>query len=187
LRQEFREQVVELNVAKFIFIDEMGSNTSMTRLHGRAPGGERALDKVPRNYGKNLSTVGAMGLQGIVATMSIEGAFDNLAFNAFIEKMLVSQLKPGQIVFMDNLQVHLSSEVEKLITQAKAQLIFLPSYSPDLNPIEKLWSKVKEFLRAAKARTKRELLNALKKALESVSVDNIRAWFIHCGYQPAPV
>jgi len=176
-----------LNVAEFIFIDEMGSNTSMTRLYGRAPGGDRAVEKVPRNHGENLSTVGAMGLQGVITLMSIEGAFDNLAFDAFIKHMLVPKLKPGQIVFMDRLQVHLSSEVERLITQAKAQLILLPSYSPDLNPIEKLWSKVKEFLRATKARTKRKLLNALKKAFESVSLNDIRGWFRHCGYQPSPV
>ena len=123
----------------------------------------------------------------VITSMSIEGAFDNLAFDAFIEQMLVPKLKPGQIVFMDRLQVHLSSEVERLITQAKAQLILLPSYSPDLNPIEKLWSKVKEFLRATKARTKRKLLNALKKALESVSLNDIRGWFRHCGYQSSPV
>jgi transposase len=185
LRKEFRETVADLKVEDFIFVDEMGANISMTRTHGRAPGGERVVEKVPRNHGKNLSTIGAMGLRDVITTMSIEGAVDNLAFNAFTEKMLVPKLKPGQIVFMDNLKVHLSPRVEELISRAKAHVIYLPTYSPDFNPIENLWSKVKEFLRAAKARTKRKLLNAIKRALESVTLNDIRGWFRHCGYAVA--
>jgi transposase len=164
----------------------MGMNTSMTRLYGRAPGGERAEDKVPSKNRDNISVIGALRLSGIVSTMRVAGSIDSLAFNAYIENALVPNLKPKDIVLMDNYKVHLSKKAEELIIAAKARIIFLPAYSPDLSPIEKLWSKVKEYLRAAKARTKRKLYNAFRKACETVSLKDIRGWFESCGYRPSP-
>ena len=157
----------------------------MTRLYGRAPGGERAVGKVPRNYGENLSVIGAINLQGVVTSMTIDGAVDGLAFSAFVENFLVPKLKPGQIVIMDNLNIHLSDRVESLITQAKASIIYLPPYSPDYSPIENFWSKVKACLRAVGARTKRKLLKALAQAFDSVTTDDIHGWFKLCGYKVA--
>jgi len=155
----------------------------MTRTHGRAEGGQRAVGSIPRNYGSNISVIGAINLEGLITSMHIEGAVDGLAFDAFIENFLVPELRPGQIVIMDNLNIHLSERVEELILKAKASIIYLPPYSPDLSPIENFWSKVKVFLRAVGARTKRKLLNALALAFDSVSKGDIQGWFKLCGYK----
>jgi len=163
----------------------MGINTSMTRLYGRAIGGERAVDKVPSKNKENTSVIGAMRLTGVITTMTIEGPVDSSAFNAFIESFLVPKLKPGDVVLMDNAKIHLSKKAEQMILAAKARIIFLPAYSPDLAPIEKMWSKVKQYLRSAKARTKRKLYNAFAKACKTISLSNIRGWFSSCGYKPS--
>ena len=163
----------------------MGMNTSMTRLYGRAIGGERAIDKILSKNKGNTSVIGAMRLTGIVSTMRIEGSVDGSAFNSFIESFLLPQLKPGDVVLMDNAKVHLSKKAEKLILAVKARIIFLPPYSPDLAPIEKLWSKVKQYLRSVKARTKRKLYNAFTKACDTVSLSNIKGWFSNSGYRPS--
>lgn len=163
----------------------MGMNTSMTRLYGRAIGGERAIDKVPSKNRENTSAIGAIRLTGIISTMRIEGAVDGIAFNSYIENFLVPELKPGDVVLMDNAKIHLSQKAEQMILAAKARIIFLPSYSPDLNPIEKMWSKVKQYLRSAKARTKRKLYNAFAKACDTVSLSDLRGWFSNSGYKPA--
>lgn len=183
MREEFRKETESLDPRSFIFLDEFGINTRMSRLYGRARGGERAIGKVPGNYGENTSVIGTLGLRGIVAAMSIDGAVDGLVFDTFIEKMLVPKLEPGDIILMDRLKVHLSERVKQLITSAKASIIFLPPHSPDLSPIENCISKVKEFLRAAEARTKKALNKALALAFEAISLEDIRGWFEYCGYQ----
>jgi transposase len=176
-----------LEVADLVFIDETGINTSMTRLYGGAPKGQRAVGKVPRNHGENLSIIGAISLNGLITSMAINGAVDGAVFNCFIEHFLVPNLRQGQTIIMDNLSLHLSQKVEKLITAAKACIIYLPPYSPDLSPIENFWSKVKTFLRARGARTKTKLLNALAQAFDSVSPNDILGWFRLCGYKAATI
>jgi transposase len=136
---------------------------------------------VPRNHGQNLSVIGALGLQGLVAALSIEGAVDTAVFDVFVRRVLVPALRPGDVVLLDNLTVHHASCIERAVRAAQGQVIFLPSYSPDFSPIEPCWSKVKTFLRGAVARTRRWLETALKSALHTLRPEDIRGWFTHCG------
>lgn len=154
----------------------------MSRTHARAPKGERAEVIEPFNHGCNISCIGALSLSGFQAPMMIEGAFNTQVFDLYVEHFLVPTLVPGDIVILDNVKFHHSVRAAELIKAAGGKLIHLPAYSPDFNPIEECFSKIKEFLRSAKARTVRKLRNALKKALERISIDDIFGWFAHCGY-----
>lgn len=165
-----------------IFVDEMGINLDMSRSHGRAPKGERVEEKKPANTPPSTTVIGALGAKGLITCMSVEGSADGETFNAFIEQMLAPELKPGQVVLMDNVNTHKSPRVMKAIEEAGAGLIFLPAYSPDLNPIEECWSKVKEHLRAKAARVKSKLMKALKEAIEAVTPENVAGWYEHSGY-----
>lgn len=164
------------------FLDEAGSNLSMTRLYGRAAPGERVFDSVPQNYGENISMLATLSLSGITAPMTISGAVDGLVFLAYVEQVLAPTLFPGDVVVMDNLGAHKVKGVREAIEGRGAKLIYLPPYSPDLNPIEKCWSKIKTYLRAAKARTRETLEKALKEALLLVTEKDARGWFASCGY-----
>lgn len=170
---------------KSIFIDEMGSHLAMTRLYGRAEPGQRVVDKVPGNRRENVSTIGAIDLNGFRTGLSVSGPIDRETMLFFVEEMLAPTLKPGEVVYFDNCQIHKMEEIEEAIEARGAWAIFLPRYSPDLNPIENCWSKVKSVLRSIKPRTLDELLDALVKAFASVTRENILAWFKHCGYQVA--
>jgi len=172
------------DVRRLVFIDEMGSNTSLTRLFARALRGLRATCKVPRNYRENISVIGALGFDDMRAAMSVEGSVDAVVFETFIEQILLPKLKEGDIVLMDNFNVHKTERVRKLIESAGARLVLLPSYSPDFSPIENCWSKIKESLRAAAARTKEGLEQALSEAFKTITAGDILGWFRHCGYQP---
>lgn len=163
----------------------MGSNLSLARRYGRAEPGVRVEDKVPAARGENLSTIGAVALDGVRAVMSVPGAVDGDVYQIFVKQLLTPRLRPGEIVFMDNLPTHKMVAIEEAITAVGARVEFLPPYSPDLSPIENLWSKVKAILRAIGARTMRQLLAALKKALGAVTLDDILGWFQHCGYRVA--
>jgi transposase len=154
----------------------------MTRGYARAPRGQRVYGTVPRNHGQNLSVIGALGLQGVVAALSVGGAVDTDVFDVFVRQVLVPALRPGDIVLLDNLSVHHASCIEQAVQTAQGQVIFLPSYSPDFSPIEPCWSKVKTFLRGAAARTRRRLEAALRTALQSLRPEDIHGWFTHCGY-----
>lgn len=159
----------------------------MTRHFGRAAPGQRVVEKVPRNYGEQTSLISAMGLRGLVATMTLEGAVDTPAFDAYIREVLAPKLEPGDVVILDNLNVHKASQVEQVAAARGARVIWLSPYSPDYSPIEECWSKIKQILRAAKARTREELEAALVKALGLVTSSDIRGWFSHCGYPVASV
>lgn len=167
---------------RFLFLDETGLNTAMTRRYARAPRGHRAYGAVPRNHGRNLSVIGALGLQGLVATMSVEGAVDTEVFDIFVHRMLVPALRPGDVVLLDTLSVHHASGIELAGQEAQGQVIFLPPYSPDFSPLEQGWSKLKTCLRSAAARTQRRLARVLHTALQSIQPTDIRGWFRHCGY-----
>lgn len=173
------------DLSQYIFVDEMGSHLALTRRYGRAEPGARVFDKVPGNRGKNLSTIGAMGLAGLRTGLSVPGAIDGETMLFFVEELLAPTLKRGEMVFLDNCPIHKMDEIEEAIAARGAWAIFLPRYSPDLNPIENCWSKVKAILRSRKPRTLEDLLDALVEAFSSVSVQDIRGWFRHCGYQAA--
>ena len=169
---------------RLVFVDESGFNTSMTRLRARAPKGKRAYGKVPRNRGKNTTLIAAITLEGAMGeSMTVEGATDALAFEVYVEHFLAPALCEGQVV-LDGLGAHRTDKVRELIEARGADLVFLPSYSPDLNPIEEAFSKVKGIVRKAGARTREALVEAIARALAAVTPDNAAGWFAHAGYQP---
>jgi transposase len=154
----------------------------MTRNQARSPSGERAEVTEPFNGGSNVSVISSLSLTGVGATMEIKGAVDTQVFDAFVEHFLVPTLLESDIVLLDNVSFHYSTRAIKLIEEAGASVLHIPAYSPKFNPIEECISKIKEFLRTAKARTKRKLFNALRKAIEKVTIQDICGWFAHCGY-----
>ena len=173
----------DIDPKRLVFVDECGTNIALTRLYARAPKGERAFGKVPRNWGKNLTLIAAMSAEGMGQAMSVEGATDGAAFEAYVKHFLVPTLKEGQVVVMDNLQVHKSKKVRKLIEGAGASVLFLPPYSPDFSPIEEAFSKIKAILRSIEARTQQTLMEAIGQALDAVTQRDTLGWFTHCGYQ----
>lgn len=181
----FRRRARALSQRRFIFVDESAINTAMTRRYGRAPRGERAYDSAPRNYGTHTSVIGAMGLRGLVAALTVEGAVDTELFNAYAERVLGPRLRKGDVVVLDNLTAHRASRIEEVAEAHGAQVLWLPPYSPDFNPIEQCWSKIKTFLRGVKARTADVLDEALAQAIRLVTKADIRGWFMHCGYSLA--
>jgi transposase len=165
-----------------VFVDETSTGLNLTRRYARTPRGERAYGYIPRNYGTRTTLIAALSPTGMGAAMLLEGAVDTAAFEAYIEQCLVPELRPGQIVLMDNLSSHKSPAVEAAIEQAGCRLLFLPSYSPDYSPIEPALSKIKAFLRQRAARTQEALYQAIVDALEAVTAQDARGWFAHCGY-----
>ena len=174
----------EVEVKQLVFLDECGSNIALTPLYARAPKGERARGRVPRNRGKNTTLIASLSLEGIGASMIIEGSANAAAFEAYVEQVLVPHLPPGQIIVMDNLQAHQGARVKQLIEDRGCQLLFLPAYSPDFSPIEETFSKVKAFLRRTGARTREALQEAIAQALLTVTSQDTLGWFRHCGYVP---
>src|SRR5215217_1479259 len=153
-RSAWRDEVKEIDSARLVFVDESATNITLTRLYARAPRGERAFGKAPRNWDKNVTLIAAMSKEGMGAAMSVEGATDGAAFEAYLKHFLLPTLKEGQIVVMDNLQAHKKSRrVGKLIESVGASAVFLPPYSPDFSPIEEAFSKIKAILRSIEART----------------------------------
>lgn len=167
-----------------MFVDESGFHTSMRRLRARAPKGERAYGKVPRNRGKNQTLIASLTLQGgMGASMSVEGATDSEVFEAYVERFLAPTLTEGQVVVLDKLGAHRTERVRELVEARGADLLFLPSYSPDLNPIEEAFSKIKNIVRKAGARTREALVEAIAIAISAVTLEDAGGWFAHCGYQ----
>ena len=163
-------------------MDESSTNVRMVPLRARAPRGQRALGKAPKNWDKNVTLISSITLEGMGPSMSIEGSADGEAFALYIEHFLCPALGEGQIVVMDNLQVHKSKRVRELIEERGCSVVFLPSYSPDMNPIEEAFSKVKALLRKAKARSFEALVEATGGALSLVSEQDALGFFAHCGY-----
>lgn len=171
-----------LDLQRFKFVDESGVNLAMTRRFGRAPRGERVIGTVPQHYGANLTMSAALSLHGIEAVMTIEGATDSEVFHAYAEQVLGPTLRPGDMVVLDNLSAHKTATIRTLIEGRGAQLFYLPPYSPDLAPIERAWSKIKTYLRAAKARTRGALEQAIQQALTTITAADAHSWFTHGGY-----
>jgi transposase len=167
---------------RLLFIDESGAKTNMTRLYGRAPRGRRVNDYVPNGRWETTTMIAAVGRNGPQAAWVLDGPMDGEAILVWAEQVLAPTLEPSDIVVMDNLSVHKNGEARSVIEATGATIWDLPPYSPDLNPIEKMWSKIKALLRKAKAREPETLGQAIGHALEKVSHKDIRNWFASCGY-----
>ena len=176
-RAEFIEKIRTTPPEQLIYLDESGVSTQMTRLYARCAGGQRIHESTPDGRWKILTILGAISSRGMIATMTIEAATDREIFLAYLDEVLCPQLRAGDVVVMDNLSSHKVNGVRERIEAAGAQLLYLPPYSPDLNPIEKAWSKLKQLLRSAKARTKEALDKAITELLPQISTDNAQAWF----------
>ncbi len=182
-RRWWARKTRRIDPLRFVFIDESGAKTNMTRLRGRCKGGERLYDSAPHGRWETTTMIAALRLDGATAPMVIEGATDAAVFRAYVKHVLVPTLREGDIVVLDNLSSHKAVEVREMIEATGAALWFLPPYSPDMNPIEKMWSKAKEMLRAIKARCTEELYGAVGVALEQVTPQDAVGWFESCGYR----
>jgi transposase len=176
-REEFVEVIGKIDLDRLIFLDESGVSTQMTRLYARSTGGARIHETTPDGRWKILTILGAISTRGMIATMTIEAATDREIFLAYLDEVLCPNLRPGDVVVMDNLSSHKVTGVRERIEAAGAQLLYLPPYSPDLNPIEKAWAKLKQLLRAAKARTKEALDQAIAQMLPMLPAEDAKAWF----------
>lgn len=182
MRFEYRDWVLKIDPHNLIFIDESGINLGMTRSRGRAISGKRLYDSCPRNRGSNISLIGALSLDGLIATMSLPGSVNTEVFLIYIREILLPQLWRGAFVIMDNLPVHKASRIREMIEAVGAKVIFLPPYSPDLSPIELCWLKLKQCLRTVKARTATAINQALSEIINhQISSDEAVGWFEHCG------
>ncbi|WP_202222851.1 IS630 family transposase [Okeania sp. KiyG1] len=180
-RYEYRKWLDLIDIHNLVFVDESGVNLGMTRAYGRGTRGERVVTNTPRNRGRNTSVLGALSIDGLIASMTVIGSTNKKIFEVYIEQILVPQLWPGAIVLMDNLSIHKGPRIEELINSAGAKLIFLPAYSPDLSPIELCWSKFKNFLRSYEARTSEQLDRVISLAIAQITEDDAVGWFEHCG------
>jgi transposase len=176
-REEFVERIRTIPPEHLIFLDESGVDLSMTRSYARCVGGRRIHESTPGGHWKILTILGAMRLGGIKASMTIPEPTDGDIFLAYVEHILCPTLQPGDVVVMDNLSSHKVKQVQELIEAKKAEVLYLPPYSPDLNPIEKAWAKIKQYLRSVRARTQQELDRAITDAIALITPENAKAWF----------
>ena len=176
-----------MRAADLVFLDEFGANTKMQRTHGRAAPGERVVARVPHGHYKAISTIAALSVRGIVASARFDGGTTAARFVDFVRDGLVPVLRKGQVVVLDNLAAHNDRRVDVLIGSAGCVVLRLPPYSPDFNPIEKVWSKVKALLRKAAARTTEALWEAIGRALEEVTAKDCQGCFEFCGYHATAV
>lgn len=168
-----------------IFVDECGAHIALTPLYARAPRGQRASGSVPCNRGKNTTVIAGLSLEGMQAPFILEGAVTTLAFEAYVAQVLAPALSPGQVVVLDNLSAHTGERVRQAIEARGCQVLFLPTYSPDLTPVEEAFSKLKAFLRRVGARTHEVLAEAIGWGLVTITPQDAAGWFTHCGYPPA--
>ena len=171
-----------VDAQRLVFVDEMGTNVSLSPLYAWSRKGQRAFGSAPRNWGKNVTLLASITRRGLGPCLAVEGATTREVFETYLEHVLVPTLKPGQMVVMDNLSAHKGGRVKEIIEEQGCELLYLPPYSPDFNPIEQAFSKVKGRLRRAEARTRQSLIDAMGLALEAVSASDARGFFSHCGY-----
>ena len=172
-----------LDAQRLVFVDEMGTNTSLAPLYAWSRRGERAHAKAPRNWGKNITLLASISTEGMGPCLAVEGPTTREVFEAYVERALCPSLRPGQVAVMDNPSSHKGSRVRELIEEKGCGLLYLPPYSPDLNPIEEVFAKLKALLRRARTRTRKALPEALGRALEAVTVSDARGFFEHRGYR----
>lgn len=182
-REAWWKRASEVDLRRLNFLDESGAKTNMTRRYGRSFNGQRVVDATPNGHWCTTTMLSSIRLDGSTAAMVIEGATDTAVFRAYVTQVLIPTIRPGDIVVMDNLSPHKSACIAEAIEAAGAEVWFLPPYSPDFNPIEKMWSKIKAFLRAAKARSYEALLEAIAAALKTVTESDAIGWFESCGYR----
>jgi transposase len=183
LRAAWRMLVAwHIDARRLVFVDEMGTNVSLSPLYAWSRKGERAFGSAPRNWGKNVTLLSSITVEGLGPCLAVEGSTTREVFETYLEGILASTLEPGQIVVMDNLSAHKGGRVKEIIEGRGCELLYLPPYSPHFNPIEQAFSKVKELIRKAEARTREALIGAMGKALEAVSAQDARGFFGHCGY-----
>jgi transposase len=181
-RQAYRQQITALDRRRLTFVDDAGVNLALTRLYGRAPAGERVVGSVPQNYGPHVTMLGALGIEGLHAVLTVDGATDADVVRPYITQVLGPTLTPGAMVVMDNWGAHKAVGVQQAIARRGARRLYLPPYAPDLSPIEPGWSQLKTALRQAKARTRAALDAAIAPAMMTVRHADAWGWFKHCGY-----
>ena len=181
-RRRWKEGIADVDPSRLVFLDESGARTNMTHSYARAPRGQRVIEHAPAGHWCTTTMLGALRWDRFEAPLVIEGAMDSVVFRGYVERMLVPTLRPGDVVVMDNLSPHKTVGVQEAIEAAGATVRYLPPYSPDFNPIEFMWSKVKQHLRSAAARTHGQLVIAVGDAMHSVTPDDCRGFFAGCGY-----
>jgi transposase len=181
-RAAWHEQLKDVPLDQIVVIDESAAMTNMTRIRGRCDRSERLVAPVPHGHWKVLTMIGAMTVQGVLAAVTVDAATDGEIFRRFVRDALAPVLRPGDVVVMDNLQAHKAAGIREAIEAVGARLLYLPPYSPDLSPIEPMWSKVKQKLRSIAARTVEALRAAVTAALETITENDCRGFFRHCGY-----
>lgn len=181
-RRDWRDSQESIDPQKLVFLDETGLKTDLTRLRGWALGGQRLVEAVPGGKWETSTLVQAVALDGTRAAMVLDGPMNATCFTGFCDWLLAPVLNPGDLVVMDNLSSHRSATAVQAIESAGARVIYLPPYSPDLNPIEMIFSKVKQLFRALKPRTFRQIAEYAKQVLEQISFDDLESVFLHCGY-----
>jgi transposase len=181
-RAGWHEQLKDVPLDKIVVIDESAAMTNMTRLRGRCDKGQRLVWPVPHGHWKVMTMIGAMTVKGVLAAVTVDAATDGEIFRRFVSEALAPNLKPGDVVVMDNLQAHKASGVKEAIEAAGARVLYLPPYSPDFSPIEPMWSKVKQLLRSIAARTIEALREAVAAALAAITQSDCQGFFRHCGY-----
>lgn len=181
-RETWGDIIGKIPLDKLVFLDESGVNTNMSRRYARALDGERAVDSVPLSKGVSTTILSSVRADGTTVPMVFAGAVNRELFKEYLQDYLSATLQPGDVVIMDNLPCHKVEGVREIIERAKASILYLPPYSPDLNPIEMMWSKIKAFLRMVKARTIDSLLEAIPLAFSSIQVSDIIGWFSASGY-----
>ena len=182
-RAAWGEEFAGIDPSRLVFIAESGASTAMDRTHGRSPSGVRVDGPVPHGPWRTITLTAAVRLDGVGARLAFDGATDAAAFETYVEKCLVPTLRPGDIVILDNLSAHKSAEAARLIAAAEAELRFLPPYSPDLNPIERMFSKLKTWMRGAKARAFEAVIDAMGDGPRAVRPKDLIGWFRQSGYQ----
>lgn len=186
LRREWRERrISELSNKRVFYLDESGVTTALTRLYGRAMGGTRAVGSAPKNYSRQINILSAMSSEGVAASLAIEGSVNQNVMKVFVRDCLRPFLKAGDVVVLDNFSVHKTRAVQAEFAAAEVEVYYLPPYSPDLNPIEHCWSKVKTHLRAVEAREHETLYKEIGIALGKVTANDAKGWIKHCGYRLA--
>jgi transposase len=184
LRCAWRVMVAEqVEPERLVFVDEMGTNTSLSSMYAWAPRGERAYCSAPRNRDPNTTVLSSMSAEGMGPSLTVRGATTSAVFEAYVEQVLAPALRSGRVVVMDNLSAHKGERIKELIEGQGCQLLYLPAYSPDFNPIEEAFSKIKGLVRKAEARTREALVEAIGKALSAVTSRDARGFFEHCGYR----
>lgn len=172
----------EIDLEKLVFLDESGIKLGQTPDYGRAEGANRVVVPEPKNLGKNITLIAGISLAGVVAAMYCVCNFDGDGFEAFVEKFLLPELEPEQILVMDNVNFHKNESIIEKIESMGVRVVFLPQYSPELNPIENMWSKLKTYLKKKKVKTLDQLEKYLKEGLQKITKYDCEGWFDHCGY-----